>query len=77
MITCKDFLSELNDYLDESASPELRRELEQHLNDCPNCWVVCDTTKKTIQIYRGMETHPIPAEVHNRLMVAIQKKTQA
>ena len=49
MLTCKQFLDELSDYLDEKSDPELHHKLEQHINDCPNCWVICDTTKKTIQ----------------------------
>ena len=50
LLTCKQFLEELSDYLDEKTDPELRQKLEQHISDCPNCWVICDTTKKTIQI---------------------------
>ena len=46
MLTCKQFLSELTDYLDEKIAAEVRADLEQHLSACPNCWVVCDTTKK-------------------------------
>ena len=76
MITCKDFLAELNDFLDEECRPGLREELDQHLKECPNCWVVCDTTKKTIEIYRGMDPYPIPTGVHERLMCALRKKTQ-
>ena len=53
LLSCKDFLAELNDYLDETARAELRKELEAHLTECPNCWVICDTTQKTIQIYRA------------------------
>jgi hypothetical protein len=74
LVTCKDFLRELNEYLEEDARPEVRRELEAHLNECPNCWVICDTTRKTIAVYRGMEPQEIPASVHNRLMSALQKK---
>ena len=76
MLTCKQFLDELNDYLDETAAAEVRPELEAHLRDCPNCWVVCDTTKKTIQIYRGLEPYPLPEDVHSRLMAALEKKIQ-
>ncbi len=75
MLTCKDFLQELNEYLDEEAQPEVRRELEEHLNECPNCWVVCDTTKKTIAIYKGMDEYPIPASAHDKLVDALKKKT--
>ena len=77
MLTCKQFLSELTDYLDEKIAAEVRADLEQHLSACPNCWVVCDTTKKTIRIYKGMETHPISPEVESRLLAAIEKKRAA
>lgn len=77
MLTCKQFLDELSDYLDEKSDPELHHKLEQHINDCPNCWVICDTTKKTIQIYKGMEPLPIPADIHARLMSAVEQKIAA
>lgn len=73
MITCKRFLEELGAFLDEQTTPELRQELEHHLSECPNCWVVTDTTKKTIKVYRGMDPHPIPCELHNKLLLALSK----
>ena len=77
MLTCRDFLAELTDYLDERIDAELRAKLEQHITECPNCWVIADTTKKTIKIYKGMEPYPIPAEVESRLMNAREKKMAA
>lgn len=74
MVTCKDFLRELNDFLDETADPAMRAELERHIDECPNCWVICDTTRKTIQVYKGMEAQPLPETVHDRLVHAIEKK---
>lgn len=74
MLTCKDFLGWLNEYLDQTADPETRRELEAHVNACPNCWVIYDTTKHTVQIYKGMEPQELPANVHERLLEALQKK---
>ena len=74
MLTCKDFLNELNEFLDESVEPEIRHKLQEHVNECPNCWVVLDTTKRTIQVYRGQEPQPIPPDIHARLMDALQKK---
>lgn len=74
MLTCKEFLQELTDYLDENVDAEIRSKLEQHITECPNCWVVCDTTKKTIRIYKGMEPYPIPSDVEARLMAALEKK---
>jgi anti-sigma factor RsiW len=77
LLTCKDFLSELSDYLDETIDAELRTKLENHITQCPNCWVIADTTRKTIQIYKGMEPYPIPADVESRLMKALEKKMAA
>ena len=77
LLTCKEFLEELSDYLDENLDIELRAKLEQHIAECPNCWVIADTTKKTIQIYRGMDPYPVPADVQSRLMTALEKKIAA
>ena len=77
MLTCKEFLQELNDYLDDTVDIELRRRLEAHITECPNCWVIFDTTKKTIQVYKGMQPQVIPQDVHSRLMQALEKKLAA
>jgi len=77
LLTCKDFLHELSDYLDECADKEVRAKLEAHIAECPNCWVIADTTKKTIKIYKGMEPYPIPNDVESRLMKALEKKMAA
>ena len=74
MLTCKDFLNELGDYLDETLDPDLRTKLHAHVSECPNCWVILDTTEKTIRIYKGIEAQQLPSDIHNRLMSAVQKK---
>jgi len=77
LLTCKEFLQEICDFLDENVDEELRRKLEAHISECPNCFVILDTTKKTIQVYKGVDAQPIPSEVHNRLMRAVEKKAAA
>ena len=77
MLTCKDFLAELSDYLDEALDAELRSKIERHITECPNCWVIADTTRKTIKIYKGMEQYPIPSDVEARLMRALERKIAA
>ena len=67
MLTCKDFLHELSEYLDEAVDSQTRLKLEEHIAECPNCWVIADTTKKTVQIYKGMDPYPIPSDVAARL----------
>jgi hypothetical protein len=77
LLTCREFLAELSDFLDEKTQGEIRMKLERHLAECPNCWVVCDTTRKTIQVYKGMESCSIPHDVHDRLMAAVERKMAA
>lgn len=74
LLTCKDFLSALNEYLDETEDADLRLEVERHVNECPNCWVVFDTTKKTLKVFKGVELHPLPDDVRRRLMDRIHAR---
>ena len=77
LLTCKEFLQELNDYLDATVDADLKRKLEIHISECPNCFVILDTTKRTIEVYKGVQPQPIPPDVHARLMKAVEKKLAA
>ena len=77
MLTCKDFLHELSEYLDESLDVEIRAKLEKHITECPNCWVIADTTRKTIEVYKCSEPVSIPADLRTRLMKALERKMAA
>jgi anti-sigma factor (TIGR02949 family) len=77
LLTCKEFLQELTDYLDSTVDAELRAKLERHISECPNCFVILDTTQKTIKVYKGVEPQAIPDEVHVRLMKAVERKMAA
>ena len=77
MLTCKQFLQDLNDFLDDTLDPQLRDEVQRHVKECPNCWVVFNTTEKTIQVFKGMEPQPVPEHIQSRLMDALEKKCKA
>ena len=62
---CSDFLKELTDYLDNTMDPHTKAELEEHLQWCHNCYVVCNTTKSTIEIYRGSELYELPDDLRS------------
>jgi anti-sigma factor RsiW len=76
-VKCSDFLHELNNYLDGALDPRVKAELEDHLAWCHNCFVVCDTTKKTIQIFRDSEVYELPDDLRTQLHSAIMAKCQA
>lgn len=77
MLTCKEFLQELTDYLDSTVDAELRIKLERHISECPNCFVILDTTQKTIRVYKGMQPQEIPGDVEARLLKALERKMAA
>ena len=77
MLTCKQFLAELSDFLDETLGATERKNLEDHINECPNCWVIADTTRKTIEVYKCHTPISIPTEIRSRLMKALEKKMAA
>jgi anti-sigma factor RsiW len=77
LLTCKQFLQELNDYLDPNTDAEMKRHLETHVTQCPNCFVIVDTTQKTLQIYKGVEPQNVPEDVKSRLLKAIERKMAA
>jgi predicted anti-sigma-YlaC factor YlaD len=70
-VKCSDFLKELTDYLDDTMDPHTKAELEEHLQWCHNCYVVCNTTKCTIEIYRDSQLYELPEELRSRIRDAI------
>ena len=73
---CSDFLKELTDYLDNTMDAKTKAELEDHLQWCHNCYVVCNTTKSTIEIYRDSRLYELPDELRNRIQSAIMNKCE-
>ena len=77
MLTCKQFLQELNDYLDPNIDAEMKNHLNAHVTQCPNCFVIVDTTMKTLQVFKGVEPQAIPEDVKTRLWKALDRKMAA
>jgi anti-sigma factor RsiW len=73
-VKCTEFLRELTNYLDGALDERTKSDLEDHLAWCHNCYVVCDTTRKTIEIYRDSELYELPEDLRSRLRSAIMAK---
>ncbi|PSH05115.1 MAG: hypothetical protein CXZ00_02870 [Acidobacteria bacterium] len=73
---CSDFLKELTDYLDNDLDASTRAELEEHLQWCHNCYVLCNTTKSTIEIYRDYKLYEFPDDLRSRIRAAVITKCQ-
>jgi len=73
-VTCKEFLTLLDDLIDDSVSAETRAELQDHLHGCAHCEVTLNTTRKTIEIYRSHEIYDLPPGLRERLHAAIMAR---
>jgi anti-sigma factor RsiW len=73
-VNCSDFLKELTDYLDGALDENTKLELDEHLAWCHDCFVICNTTQKTIEIYRESELYELPDDLRIRLRTAIMQK---
>ena len=60
-----------------SQAAVTKAHLEKHASECPNCFVIVDTTRKTLQVYKGMEPKAIPQDVEKKLWAALERKMAA
>jgi anti-sigma factor RsiW len=68
---CRDFFNQLSDYIDGDLAASLYADFERHLADCPNCRIVVDTTRQTVNLYRRYGQTELPPGVSERLWQAL------
>jgi anti-sigma factor RsiW len=73
-VNCTDFLAKLTDFFDGNIEPDLMVEVKHHLGTCHHCEVVVDSTRKTIEVYRGTEIYEFPDDLSSRLRGAIMER---
>ena len=74
MITCREFVDFLMDYLEESLPEAERRVFELHMDACPSCVTYLDTYRETVRLGREIcrdPEGPVPEEVPEGLVQAI------
>jgi predicted anti-sigma-YlaC factor YlaD len=66
---CQALLASLSDYIDGTLGQELCQEIEHHLAECQDCYIMVDTLKKTVYLCHeeAGKCAEIPAEVRARL----------
>lgn len=74
MITCEEFFAEFGDYLENRVSPEVRRELELHLSQCRACYVLYDSTRKTVKIVTDSGSFELPQEIADSITESVMAK---
>jgi len=74
MITCEEFFTEFGDYLEDQVSPEVRQELELHLSQCRACYVLYDSTRKTVKITSESNSFELPQDIFDPIIDRVMAK---
>ena len=72
MMTCKEVLDSLSEYLDEDLKADVVDAMHQHIGVCTECRAEFDTLTMTIKLYRHYETPEMPAPCHDRLVKILE-----
>jgi predicted anti-sigma-YlaC factor YlaD len=73
MLDCRQVLAELSNYVDDEVTLELKHAIEEHLARCHRCWVVYDTTRRTLVIVAENRPPATPIEVSQRLHARLRQ----
>jgi anti-sigma factor RsiW len=71
MMTCREILDFLMDYLDGSLSPAQRAVFEEHLAVCPACVAYLHSYQKTVKLGKSLATADQNDDVPEDLVQAI------
>ncbi len=64
---CHEMISNLGDFVDGDADPELCEEIRKHVGQCENCRLMVDTLKQTVTLCCDGKEQTLPAELEARL----------
>ena len=71
-LNCGEMLYGLSDYIDGEAKEAICAAIEAHIAECPDCRIMVDTLRKTINLYRQQESQlDMPEEVRARLFYSL------
>jgi predicted anti-sigma-YlaC factor YlaD len=67
LMTCKDAIAVLADFLEQALPSDVGDELDAHLRDCAPCRAYLNTYRRTRGLVGGMGHVQMPAELKSRL----------
>jgi hypothetical protein len=77
MITCKDFITELGNLLDDDIASEIREQLEVHLAHCNTCQVLYDSTRQTLRIVTESGSFEYPEPISEPLVSKVMDRIRS
>ena len=70
VITCQEFVEMVTDYLEHTLLPEMRKQFEQHAEDCPGCDTYLHQVQRTIGMLQQVADEPVSADTRQKLLQA-------
>ncbi len=70
---CRKVRELLTEYLDEELQEVVLREVNAHLEGCPDCHLHVDSVKKVIRLYRAATETDVPVDIRIRLQDVIRR----
>jgi anti-sigma factor RsiW len=67
MITCRELVELLCDYVSDELPPERRDHVTQHLRHCPSCAAYHDSYTVVVKLTRLLPAAPLPPQLAQRL----------
>jgi anti-sigma factor RsiW len=66
-LNCKHVWAYISDYIDDSVPPELREEIDRHLEHCEICSAILDSTRNILVLTGDDRTFELPVGYSERL----------
>lgn len=66
-LNCKHVWAHISDYIDDSVAPELRADIERHLEHCEICSAILDSTRNILVLTADDRTFELPVGFSKRL----------
>ena len=77
-LECKQVWEHISEYLDQQLTPEVRAEIEKHLENCEACSAILDSTRNVLILTADNRTYELPVgyskRLHDRLEMVLREK---
>jgi anti-sigma factor RsiW len=71
MMTCRELMELLVDFVSGELTEDQVQQIQAHLDDCPPCVTIIETYRLTIWVARLLPRQPLPQSCEQRLRAAV------
>jgi len=71
MISCRELITLLGDYVSDDLPPERRDHIDKHLGRCPSCLAYFESYTTVIKLTGQLPAAPLPQHLAQRLLAAL------